>query len=210
MRRILQSWVTRFEVWFLSKWANTTYKGICLCDINSKKADDSEFIARTKQALDMIEQKDPRRFRRIQKELRYIANKELNMTGQYQHSIKCCFIDYGQYPFKTHPEWYLCLYAGLLVHEATHGMLYSKGIPYTRETREQIERICHREQFRCSVRIKPEWRENLMEEFDPAGWHFSWYASRWAQLWVLLRRIQNSKRLAKQQIQAVATKRDSA
>jgi hypothetical protein len=103
------------------------HKGISLCDMNRDDSDDSAFIARTKEALNLIARKDPRRFGWVQVEIRYIINKELNYLGQYRRRSRSCFIDYGRMQFDDHPEWRVLLYAGLIVHEATHGHLYSKG-----------------------------------------------------------------------------------
>jgi hypothetical protein len=194
MQKELRNLLTRVEGWCLRELTKATHRGIRLCDINHNDTDDSAFISRSREALDMIEAKDPRRFRRVQQEICYIVNKELNACGEYHRSTRACFVDFGRYRFDEHPDWYLCLYAGTLVHEATHGLLYSKGFLYTPENREQIERICHAEESRFLTLAKPEWRAQLINEFDPAGWHFAWTASRWAKTKALLRRIRESKK----------------
>jgi hypothetical protein len=192
----------QLDNWSLRGVITDTHKGIALGDVNFDPGDDAEFITRTKQALDLIEEKDPRRFRRVQTEIRFIVNKELNASGQYGRATRCCFVDFGRYPFHTHPDWYLLLYAGTIVHEATHGALCSRGIPYTLGNREQIERICHAEQHRFLMRVKPAWREYLVDQFDPSRWHFSWHASRWAKLQALFRRVRESRRMANKNIES--------
>jgi len=39
-------------------------------------------------------------------------------------------------------------YASTLVHEATHGLFYARGIPYNSKLRTRIEQICHEEEHR--------------------------------------------------------------
>jgi hypothetical protein len=195
---MMQKWIrnrmTQLEGWCLHELTRDTHKGIRLCDISHDKTDDMAFFTRTKEALNLIAATDPHRFRRVQTEIRFIMNKEINAGGQYRRASRCCLVDFGRYPFDTRPDWYLLLYAGAIVHEATHGELYSKGFLYTPANREQLERICHAEQCRFLTRAKPEWREYLVDQFDPSRWHFAWHASRWAKLQARFRRIRESKR----------------
>jgi hypothetical protein len=75
-------------------------------------------------------------------------------------------------------------------------MLYTRGIPYSPLNREKIERICHHEECRFFNRVRPEWREYLIRDFDPSRWHFRWHASRWAQLRAVFARTKESRTLA--------------
>ena len=186
--------LNRIELWTLRKSAKERYKGIVLCDLNFNDADDYDFLRRTKEALDLIEARDPRRFRRVQQEVRYITNIELNSCGTYRLSTKCCSVDFGKYPFDKNADWYRCCYAGLLVHEATHGSLFAKGFPYNPSNREQIERICHAEAQRFMRRAAPHWSEALSKGFDLSRWHFAWHASKWQQLRGILVRIKQSRK----------------
>ena len=187
-----------------------SYKGVGFYDINHARINDSEFMKRTREALELIEEKDPRRFKRVQKEIHYIINVELTSGGQYMRAAKCCFVDFGRFRFTSQPEWYLYLYAGLIVHEATHGELYSKGFSYTTANRERIERICHAEQARFLSRVKPEWRDHLVNEFDPSRWHFSWHASKWSKFRGLSQRIKASKKMANNASEATSGLASSA
>ncbi len=196
MKKWVRNRMTRLEGRCLRELTRETHKGIRLCDINHDKSDDPAFFARTKEAIDLIAGADPRRFKRVQAEIRFIVNKELNSAGEYRRATRCCFVDFGRYPFQTSPGWYLLLYAGTIVHEATHGALYTRGFLYTPDNREQIERICHAEQQRFFALAKPAWREHLVNQFDPSRWHFAWHSSRWAKLTALFQRIKESKRKA--------------
>ena len=204
MRNKIIQLLFRIKCWCLRRITADMYSGIRICDINHDKTDDSAFVNYTREALLLIEKKDPKRFNRVRQEISFIVNKELTSGGQYRHATKCCFVDFGRYHFDRHAEWYLLLYAGMIVHEATHGILYSKGFMYTQENRKQIERICHAEKSRFLSRAKPEWRKHLVNEFDPARWHFSWTASRWARARILVKRMQESAKkptiIAKQHV----------
>lgn len=184
----------------LQKTTKTTYKGIRLCDNNCDRSDDQDFISWTKEALDLIETSDLRRFRRVQKEVRYIVNIELHSGGMYMRSVKACDVDFGRYRSITHREWALHSYAATIVHEATHGFLFSRGHEYTPENREQVERICHDEGIRFLLRAKPEWKDFLDKHygFDPKRWQLLWTGSFWDKTLVLLKRIRESKHHGKQ------------
>jgi len=190
----------RIEAWTLRQSAKTSHKGIILCDVNWDDSDDAAFLVRTQEALDLIEAKDARRFRRVQKEIRYIVNQELTSGGRYRRATKCCLVDFGRYQFDKNPDWYICLYAGMIVHEATHGALYSRGIQYVPENREQIERICHAEEHHFMRRATPHWLAYLSDEYDASKWHFLWHASKWAQMKAVLRRITESKQKANKSV----------
>jgi hypothetical protein len=187
---------TRVLAWLLRELVQVTYKNIGLADVNRDKSDDGEFLSRTKEVLDLIERVDPRRFRRVQDQIRYIVNVELTSTGEYWRGNKLCPVDFGRLRLLKNPEWSLHFYAGLIVHEATHGMLYSKGIPYTRDSRERVERLCQLEAKRFMMCARPEWADQMFGEFNASDWSLSWYGSRWKRWRFLMKRIGESKRSA--------------
>ncbi len=173
-----------------------SYLGIRLCDLNFDETDDPAFLARTKEALDLIRNADSRRFRRVQKEIGYILNGELTSSAQYSRLFKICRVDFGLFKFAEYPDYSIRAYACTLVHEATHGAIYSRGIPYTETNRSRIERLCEEERCRFAKRLndgKTDWAKQLVREFDETGWHSHWYNSRWTQGRLLLKRVRESK-----------------
>ncbi len=114
----------------------TSYK---IFDLYSLSGDDS-FFSVTIQALDTLAIIDPRRFLRVQKYIRKIAHIKSGISSYY-HPLSVFIV----HDFSKDD---IVLYASNIVHEGTHGYLDSKGFQYTFKTREQIERICLKEQFR--------------------------------------------------------------
>jgi hypothetical protein len=169
------------------------YKGIRLADFNGDTSDDEAFIACTLDALKLIEERDPRRFRRIQRELRYITNSVILSGGQYRRADRECKVNFTYYQKgakglltldgREHENylWYLAFYAATLIHEATHGHLMSAGFPYAPQYRLRLERICHMEEKRFVARLSSEDYDfrSLIPPFDEARWRRSWNRSWW-------------------------------
>ena len=157
-----------------------SYKGIDISSASFNRSNDAEFLERTVQALQMVERLDVRRFRRIQREVRFIVNCELSDAGaSYRRTGHVCQVDFRRYDFGRDAEWYLRSYASALVHEATHGAIYSRYVAYTPKSRCAIERLCHTEEHRFVMRLDtPErrWSEQIIRPFDERRWHASWYA----------------------------------
>jgi tetratricopeptide (TPR) repeat protein len=80
-------------------------------------------------------------------------------------------------------------YAGVLIHEATHGLLFEKGIPYDKETRERVERLCHLESYRFAMHFEPGYADLYPGPYNPEWHKQSWARSRparWAVWWTRL------------------------
>ena len=167
---------------------------------------DVPFSQATRDALEMIQHYDPRRFRVIEREVRLIVNQSLASGASYDRSIRQCKIDFARYwvdadgsfwdPKAEGYEWYLARYASTLVHEATHGRLDSLHFAYTKDTRLRIERICVSEQRRFLAHL-PQDRydfEALIPAFDPQKWEVHWRLGWWKRALQLLRRQQENLR----------------
>ena len=114
----------------MSAMALVTIDGIKIVDSSRKK--DSGFCSDTVAALELIKSADPRRYRRLQREVKFITNREkIEQRGfaSYDRSCRNCEVDYRR--TKADPElqdWHLRAYASTLVHEATHGAICSHCI----------------------------------------------------------------------------------
>jgi len=170
------------------------YQAIGFSDWNQNPKDDALFIARTTEALKLIEQLDPRRFSRIKRYIRYIQNTELYSGGRFIHGI--CQIDFGRYNFIAHPDWSLYQYAGTIIHEATHGMLHAKNIRYRKSNWVQIEGICRAEQNRFLSRIQSPYGSNLLRPFLPQEWEIM--GSSLTKFRTFLRRMKEEEQKAQQ------------
>jgi hypothetical protein len=171
------------------------HRGIKLADLNWNDTDDAAFVEKTKQALDLIQQVDPKRFARVQRHIDYICNSVLVSGGCYWPG-KVCQLDFGRCRFAQNPEWSLYMYSSAIVHEATHGLLRAKGFTRTKRNWKQIERICHSEENRFLSRIESPWGERLRKPpFDPKAWDFGSWSTRAK---TLFRRIGQERAKAQQ------------
>jgi hypothetical protein len=167
------------------KVVTSEYKGIRLLNYNPDFEGDTTFAECTKDALALIEQHDPRRFQRIQREVRSIESRVEETIGRYQRKGRRCVIDFARYQELTNEvlnpqnrgtdeyRWYLAHYATTLIHEATHGKIYSFEIPYMDDNYVQIERLCCREEQRFAARLPQDtydFANDLVEEFDSTFW----------------------------------------
>ncbi|MBW3571306.1 MAG: hypothetical protein KY467_09380 [Gemmatimonadetes bacterium] len=175
-----------------------------IVDVNWDPTDDEGFTQAVLNALDLIQRHDPNRRRRIEREIRFIVNAELVSWGMYGRTGRVCSIDYGRFPLdraNEHYQWYLARFACLLIHESTHGYLYSRRVPYTRRTRSRVERICHREERRFAARLPTDrynFGRDLVPEFDLSRWESHWSSSLLTRIKILSRRIEESERRAGQ------------
>jgi len=124
--------------------------GIVFADMSRATDAQDDFIGRTRSALDLIAQVDPRRFQRVQAHIKYIVHRELpSAYAMYPgKQFQACFVDFTRLHFERHPETMLWGYAAILVHEATHGAIERFGISSRRSNREQIEGLCDAEATR--------------------------------------------------------------
>ena len=142
-------------------------------------------------ALDMIRNHDPNRYERVKSEIDWIVNSSIppKYGGMYKRSIKACVMNFEDYSDDI--KLVSAFYAGIVVHEATHGYIETKGFEYSRGNRLQIERICCSENNRFYKRIESlysEYEGLLIREFEPGDWDYSWETPRWKQLFHWLKR----------------------
>ena len=168
---------------------------------------DVPFAQATRDALEMIQRYDPRRFRVIEREFRLIVNQSLASGASYDRSIRHCKVDFARYWVDADGcfcadrqaedyEWYLARYASTLVHEATHGRLNSLHFAYTQTTRLQIERICVSEQRRFLSHLPQDSYDfkAIVPGFDAERWEAHWRLGRWKRMLLLLQRQRENLR----------------
>ncbi len=111
-----------------------------------------EAVQEVADALALIRRIDCRRYRRVQKHISRIGLSNQKPLGEYNELFRICYVRklpvIESSPFLTN-----CAYALVVVHEATHGLLASKGFRCTAQTKERIERICRREEDRFISRM---------------------------------------------------------
>jgi hypothetical protein len=131
----------RSAVWRLCGWGwhrlqpllrDGQVQGIDVVDVLDEAAAPAR-SARLHEALALIERHEPRRLRRIQRDVSAIV---ISPTGPYWEDTRrvCVLPDISAYS-----SIYL---AGVIVHEATHARLSGCGIPYCDPLRERLEHVC--------------------------------------------------------------------
>jgi hypothetical protein len=155
------------------------------------------------EALQLLKDTDTRRFQRVQRHIRTIVNCTRPLGGgAYFNETRTCEFEF-RVPRSGHDvPFYTAWYACALVHEATHGRLYSRGIAYTPENRTRIEKLCVTEEQRFARRLKvaPEvlaWLQRS-QTFDPRRWERHWKLTRWQSFVLIMRRIRKRSRAISQ------------
>lgn len=113
--------------------------GVEVIDVAEEESDQT--LRNLHKALQVISRADPRRYRRLKRDLRRIV---LTKAGgpQFASETGACLVRSG-YVRENSPE----AVATTLVHEAAHARLHRQGIGYGPSVRSRVEEICVREQI---------------------------------------------------------------
>ena len=168
-------------VWLYKKSMVGSFDGIPLVSLNEGVADYVRVISR---ALELIRDQDPRRFARVKKQTSWLVDRPHPCgfgSGAYQHRIKATNVDFECRPAVGDELFHAAYFAGIIVHEATHGVIRDRCISTTPENRIQVERICRTEENRFLVSVMryfPHLPAKLIRPFDPEDWNASWETGR--------------------------------
>ena len=155
------------------------FEGIILADLHTPSTQTQHFRDILLEALRLLKATDPRRFERVRTHLAWIVHQTLERRGmaEYRHRNRSCAIDFLEPSPDYDREYFVGWYGCVLVHEATHGQIRSRGILYTPELRSRIERLCVQEEQRFVTRLTfthPDLAERLYHEFDASQWDRAW------------------------------------
>jgi hypothetical protein len=156
-------------------------------------------------ALEVTRLKDPRRFRRVCRYIKGIVALPIGHAhAGYLENLKVCGVRFQPPPSKEKlPNWW-AWYASILVHEATHGLIYARGIPYDEQYRERIERLCFKEENRFLKRLglTPESLAKMrqIKTFNPQVYQRNWASSFWSR-WRQSVRYQKAERERQRRLQ---------
>jgi len=173
------------------------FDGIRLADL---RGSGDSFRQMLGHALEMVEEHDPRRYARIKRFIHWIVN-HINAKGShatYDFSIRTCYLEFcDDFPSLSR-DTLAALYAGILVHESTHGLIAARGIEYCADDRVRIERLCVKEQNRFASRLVASDpalypRRLLIHDFDAVDWEEHWALSPLARGLSLLTRAWTDK-----------------
>jgi hypothetical protein len=177
-------------LWIYRKYKTATFAGIALVDWE----ENPHFATVITDALKLIEQSDPRRFHRVQRQIRFIINCTRPFGGgAYFSDTKACEFEFVTLRSEDELQFNIPWYACASVHEATHGRLHSWGIPYTPDNRARIEKLCVTEEQRFAkcLLVSPRVSAWLQEThvFDARRWERSWNTTTWKKFLLTMRRV---------------------
>jgi hypothetical protein len=171
-------------------WEKATlarHDGVSLVDHSPNEDLRDDFVRRMVEALELVRLEDPRRYKRVLMHFCFIVQHDLPFrSAQYWRWPSACLVDYSKFGFPKHPQAALVLLAATLVHEATHAMLFHRGVPYISRTRLDVERICYLEETRFVGRINRNLEAGWMERrFKPKELEEALRRYRWRRLTLL-------------------------
>ena len=153
------------------------------------------FVQCIRASLKLIRDYDPRRYKRVVKQTRWLVDSTLSggsYSGEYQHRIKATGIDFELDESVGDQHFHEAYYASLVIHEATHGVIRDRNIDTEPGNRIQVERICTAESNRfigLLQRSIPTLSDELVRPFNPVNWAESWNSGPLRRALKELRRI---------------------
>jgi hypothetical protein len=111
------------------------------------KAERECFVRSVEDALHFINVNDAFRGNLVRRHIAAITEYPNDRLAKYHPYTKMCELDFRSLKdicdtYQIEITHYL---ACCLIHEASHGYLFARGIPYTRSLRIRIERFCNRQ-----------------------------------------------------------------
>lgn len=122
--------------------------GVLVADITAEPQSNVR-LDKVTQAMLLVHELDPRRFRRIVSDLRRIVITRAQSAAEYVSAASACFMDAAYVETRSRE-----VLASAIVHEATHARLTKRGIPNHPELRSRIEHRCVREEIAFLRRVE--------------------------------------------------------
>jgi hypothetical protein len=163
-------------LWSIRGSEKARFDGIGLADVRGHGSLFSQVI---QSSLRPIQQQDARRYARVKRHISWIVNQITNALGaQYQPRIRTIFLQFDELR-ELQSDVVIAFYACIIIHEATHGEIESRGIEWSADNRLRIERLCTLEQNRFAAKLSA--REP--ERYPATLSHFSDDQRLWASEW---------------------------
>ena len=151
----------------LRRVASTWADGICIVDRLVAADQRKRATEQTAKALAILDRYDRRRGRRVRRNLRFILFASMRgRVAQYIWPLRICRLDVEQLAKHASGQNMVWSLISVLVHEATHGAIYSKRIGYYKENRTRIEMLCDLEAQRCQNRLLRKLRASGCETLE--------------------------------------------
>jgi hypothetical protein len=120
--------------------------------------------ARLTHALELVQQRDPKRFRRMCADMpRIVVGVPEVGDAAYHPDIELCVVSFE---LLTRRELTSTQLALLVVHEATHARIERAGIRYVPERRARIERACLRAELAFAERFSGRERDWYVSQYS--------------------------------------------
>jgi len=127
-------------------WPSRNIMGICVVD--TVQESNLRFFDLVEGALHLIKAQDELRFARLNREIRLIVHLPVKTGAQYSRLTKTCSVDLRKMLKAEDRQWSFGTLACILVHESTHGYLYTRRIVQTGRNYPRVERLCCNEMRR--------------------------------------------------------------
>jgi len=163
----------KLDLWLIKKSCLGYIDGVAISDNTITRRSPETFLAATRDAMALIKEVDPRRYRRVCRQLAYIVNKETVAVGSYSKKFKICTVDFSKFSKLPAPRS-VRRYASLLIHESTHGVVAGRGIRYDKDKRLRVERLSHLEEYRFAKHFESGFAEAAIGAFNPEKWRLAW------------------------------------
>lgn len=126
---------------------------IAYLDRHGGSPEGEKVLKLVKASLALIRDTDPRRWRRVCKEIAWVCLMPSIDSGSYSRVSRICSLDVSLIVREElPPAEAIELIACIVVHEATHGLLCSRGLVQTKRFHRRVEELCCREMDRFSAR----------------------------------------------------------
>jgi hypothetical protein len=158
------------------------FDGIHLAHVRWRNDSRECFRSTIEGSLRLIRERDPRRYARVKRHVQWIVNRVANTLGaEYRWGIRACSLELQDLREVSH-DVHVAFHACLIIHEATHGALESRGVACDEKNRSRVERLCVVEQNRFAAKLARSDPERypaqlLHFEFDESYWQREWTAS---------------------------------
>ncbi len=166
----------RLILWVLRHSDVSHVDGIGIVDLRARG---DSFLPTVQRALQLVREHDPRRYARIVRHIKWIVNQvTAGKDIEYNERIRLCGVEFSEIPGLEN-DVLAAAYACFLVHEATHGVIASRGIKYSPQNRTRIEHLCTTEHNRFAALLAT--AEPARYPLELLRWDFD--ADQWKEAW---------------------------
>jgi len=209
LRALILRLVEPLRRWSWRELTLGRHLGISIVGASIDTASQRELLQRTIEALNLLQQSDQRRLRRVQTYLKHIVHDELpGPLAKFDGRAEACYVDFARFQFDRAPASMVWAYAAILVHESTHGRIERSRIPYDATHRARIERLCEAEAVRFLRRHSQQAAEAWHRIAAKPGRHVAiWRMTGWQRVLAVWKRKSGLSRATNKPRQATADPR---